>query len=83
MRNRDALSAHVEHFRWRVLQDAIAEASAEHWDGRAKVFAAVGNPRCDAASLACRRHAWLLRDTGLDATARAAIARALAEAEVA
>ena len=54
------LAAHVEHFRARVLQDAIETATAAHWNRRAEQFAAVGNARCDEIALACRNHAAFL-----------------------
>lgn len=47
------LAAHVEHFRARVLQDALAEATASYWRRRAEQFAAVGNARCDETARAC------------------------------
>jgi|LULE01.1.fsa_nt_gb hypothetical protein len=58
------LDAYVEHFRTRVLQDALAEATASYWNRRAATFAAVGNARCDAIAAACRNRAAvaLLRD---------------------
>lgn len=68
-----ALVKHVTHFQRRVIQDAITEASAAYWDRRAATFARVGTPACDQTALACRRHAWLLRDTGLDGEARTLI----------
>lgn len=73
----DALStlpAHLEHFRRRVLYDALLEASSAYWLRRADTFAAVGNARCDETAQACRNHAKLLADTGLDAEANAVIA---------
>lgn len=73
------LAQHVEHFRWRVLQDAIAEATSVHWLRRATAFDRVGTPDCDLVALNCRRYAALLRETGLDAEARDLIAAALAE----
>jgi hypothetical protein len=60
------LVKHVAHFQRRVIQDAITEATADYWDRRAATFTAVGTPGSDHVALACRRHAWLLRDTGLD-----------------
>ncbi len=57
---RAELSAAIEHFRARVLQDALAEATAAYWNRRAETFAAVGNARCDEIALACRRHATLV-----------------------
>lgn len=53
------LSEYVEHFRARVLQDALAEATAAYWTRRADQFAAVGNARCDAIAQACRNKAAL------------------------
>ncbi len=58
--HRTDLTAYIEHFRARVLQDALAEATANYWIRRAETFEAVGNPRCDEIALACRRHATLI-----------------------
>lgn len=55
----DKLTVHIEHFRARVLQDALLEATAVYWLRRADAFDAVGTPRCDEIALACRRHATL------------------------
>lgn len=54
------LSAYVDNFRARVVQDALAEATSAYWLRRADTFAAVGNARCDEVALACRRHATLV-----------------------
>ncbi len=53
------LAAHIEHFRARVLQDALAEATAAYWLRRADTFAAVVTPRCDEIAEACRHRATL------------------------
>lgn len=53
------LPEHLEHFRHRVLQDAIAEATAAYWTRRAEQFEAVGTPGCDEIARACRNHARL------------------------
>lgn len=34
------LGVHVEHFRYRVMQDALTEATAAYWRRRADLFAA-------------------------------------------
>ena len=73
------VAEHVEHFRWRVLQDALAEATATYWERRAAAFAIVGNALCDQVAQNCRNHAWLLRDIGLDGEAQQLIAQVLAE----
>ena len=52
----------TEHFRQRVLQDALTEATAQYWERRAQQFQAVGNPDCDQIAENCRNHAQLLRD---------------------
>lgn len=67
------LDDHLAHFTRRVLQDALAEATAAYWRRRADTFAAVGTPACDLVALNCRRHADLLEDLGLDAATRALI----------
>ena len=51
------LAADVEHFRNRVLQDALAEATAAYWRRRAEDFASVGTPGCDAIAAACLNRA--------------------------
>lgn len=56
------LAAYVDHFRARVLQDALAEATGAHWQRRAETFAAVGNAACDEIAIACRNHARFLTD---------------------
>lgn len=55
------LDLDVEHFRARVLQDALAEATSSYWLRRAVELEAVGTPTADASALACRRHATLVR----------------------
>lgn len=60
------LDQHLAHFQWRVLQDALAEATAAYWLRRAAAFTAVGNARCDEIAQACRNHATLVADLGLD-----------------
>jgi hypothetical protein len=95
------LDAYLAHFQWRVLQDALTEATAEHWEHRAHQldqarprpgdYPGNSTPRDRAlrhrqltdTALACRRHATLIRQTGLDAEARAAIAHLLLEGQVA
>jgi hypothetical protein len=54
------LDDHLDHFRARVLQDALAEATADYWHRRADAFAAVGTPTADETARACRNHARLL-----------------------
>ncbi|HET7386140.1 MAG TPA: hypothetical protein VFJ19_05670 [Nocardioidaceae bacterium] len=56
----DNLAAYTEHFRARVLQDALNEATPRYWRRRAEQFAAVGNARCDEVARACRNHAEFL-----------------------
>jgi hypothetical protein len=63
------LHDHLTHFRRRVIEDALLEATTAYWRRRADDFAAVGTPTADATALACRRHAELLTDLGPDARA--------------
>ena len=56
------LSEHVEHFRERVLQDALAEATATYWRRRAEGFAAVATPEADEIAEACRNRARVALD---------------------
>jgi hypothetical protein len=49
----------VEHFRRRVLQDALAEATSAYWHRRAEDFRRVGTTECDEVALACERRAEL------------------------
>ena len=69
----------LDHFRARVLQDALTEATAQYWIHRAhQLRQAAPRPgeyhgqsthdqlteawyRCEAAAMACLRHAELLR----------------------
>jgi hypothetical protein len=53
------LDDYVEHFRKRVFQDALNEATSAYWHKRAEQFAAVGNARCDEIAQACRNKAAL------------------------
>ena len=53
------LAEHLEHFRMRVFQDALNEATAAYWLKRAEQFDAVGNDRCDEVAQACRNRATL------------------------
>lgn len=55
----------IDHFRCRVLQDALAEALPAYWQRRAVTLQAVGTEPAAAAALACRRHAWLLEREGI------------------
>ncbi len=58
---------YVDHFRQRVLQDAIAEALPAYWRRRADTFTQVGTPACDDIARACRSHAQLIEQAGLPA----------------
>ena len=51
----------ADHFRERVAQDAIAEATAEYWERRAKAFRAVGTATADEAAQSCVNRAALAR----------------------
>lgn len=51
------LTEAIDHFRERVLQDALVEATATYWRRRAEEFRAVGNPTCDAIAEACENRA--------------------------
>lgn len=71
---RSTLPTHLEHFRRRVLYDALLEATSTYWLRRAETFTQVGNARCDEIAQACRNHAELLKTTGLDTEATTVIA---------
>lgn len=58
---------YVDHFRRRVMQDALVEALPEYWRRRADTFDLVGNNRCDEIATACRHHADLIEQDGLPA----------------
>lgn len=61
------LPEYVEHFRGRVLQDALSEATSSYWLHRSETFTAVGNERCDEIAEACRNAAALaILQTGPD-----------------
>lgn len=51
------LLENIEHFRWRVLQDALNEATADYWRRRAQDFRQVGTPACDEIAEACLNRA--------------------------
>ena len=59
---RGALILDIAHFRQRVLQDALTEATAQYWERRAAQFQTVGTAECDLIATNCRNHAQLLRD---------------------
>ena len=50
----------LDHFRARILQDAMAEAEVDYWLSRAETFAAVGSAKCDEIAQACRNKALFL-----------------------
>lgn len=52
-----AIAASVAHFRERVLQDALNEATAAYWRKRAEDFRHVGTPECDEVAEACENRA--------------------------
>ena len=54
---------HADHFRARVLQDCLTEATAQYWETRADTFAAVGTKDCDMIADNCRHHAQLIRES--------------------
>lgn len=53
------LDEYVQHFRLRVLQDAMLEATAVYWLRRARAFEDVGTATCDEIATACRNRAAL------------------------
>jgi hypothetical protein len=69
----DALRTHLTHFRRRVIEDALLEATTAYWLRRADDFTTVGTPAADETALACRRHAQLLAAVGLDTDAHAVL----------
>lgn len=71
---------HVDHFQHRVIQDAIAEATAAYWTRRARDFARVGTPECDEIAQACRSKAVMVREFGIDQDESALIAREMGAA---
>jgi len=60
------LAEYTAHFRYRVLQDALTEATAAYWTKRAEQFDAVGNARCDEIAQACRNRAAVALGGDLD-----------------
>jgi hypothetical protein len=75
------LVEHIAQFQWRVLQDALTEATAAYWERRADTFDWVaGDPtepdphgiknHARATARSCRHYAELLRESGLDAETR-------------
>ena len=75
-----SLTEYMDHFRARVLQDALTEATAAYWRRRADTFAAVGNERCDAVALACRQRA-AVEEMGEHDVIEAFVRTAIGEAE--
>lgn len=72
------LQAYVENFQRRVMQDALAQATAAYWDRRAAEFRAVGTPTADATALTCEHHAQFVRDNGIDEEMRTLVRTAVA-----
>lgn len=60
------LVEHVDHFQHRVMQDALAEATAAYWRKRAADFEAVGTPECDETAKACRNRARIALDGDIE-----------------
>lgn len=56
------LPEYVANFRYRVLVDAIVEATSAYWLRRAETFEAVGTHACDEIARACRNRASLSLD---------------------
>ncbi|HEY3530388.1 MAG TPA: hypothetical protein VGK78_14675 [Nocardioides sp.] len=54
-----ALVQDIAHFRLRVLQEALDNASRSYWLRRAAEFDGVGTPTADATAQACRNRATL------------------------
>jgi hypothetical protein len=54
----------------RLIQQVLEEASVAFWQRRAAEFDAVGTPTADATALACRRHAQLVQELGLEEDVR-------------
>lgn len=91
------LHRYLAHFQWRVLQDALTQATADHWEHRATQLEQARPRRGDYPgqtsqrdralkhrqltdiATSCRHKADLIRETGLDAEALAAIALVLTE----
>jgi len=57
--NLSELADYTEHFRTRVLADALQEAMSNYWLRRAHVFTEVGTEGCDEIARACRNKAAL------------------------
>lgn len=71
------LDQHLAQARRRVIEDALLEGTKAYWLRRAEDFARVGTPTADATALACRRHAQLVTDLGLDAETTAVLEEVL------
>lgn len=56
-----AMRVDLDHFAYRILQDAIVEGTAAHWLRRAEEFGDVGNPQCDQIAQACLNAATFTR----------------------
>ena len=56
------LVEHVEHVQHRVVQEALATATAAYWNRRAEDFQRVGTPECDEVAEACRNRARVALD---------------------
>ena len=71
----DTLTEHVAHFRARVIQDALAEATAAYWVRRAQTFEDARSRAGDYAGEATPERI-AARDAELTGIARACRARA-------
>jgi hypothetical protein len=71
----DTAPSYVDHFRARVLQDALAEATAMYWRRRAETFAAA-RPRAGDFQGTSTDEQLAARDRRLAATAQACRSRA-------
>ena len=52
----------LEHFQYRVVQDALAEATGRYWERRAEDFDQVGTPPASEIARACRNRARVALD---------------------
>lgn len=75
----DPLTAHIDRFHRRLLEDVLLEATAAYWHRRAETFALVGTPTCDTIAANCDFHARLVTELGLDAPAQTLLDLVLSE----
>jgi hypothetical protein len=67
MPGQPAMDIDLDQVLKRMIQQAVIEASAAHWDRRADTFDWIG-PHCAGEAKACRNHAQAIRRGWIEVT---------------